>query len=227
MWVKRIRRKSSWLTSAIPQTTANSLKSPPIWKTSSQSSKGFFYTAFIKNTHLTSSKVSNARFGSSVATSPSLMSWLHVELSYHMETSACASPLRTWMRALLVVFEKDDGVDVKAKKPVLPHGDGSAHSQLLSWARAPSVSQAWSPVSPLLSVSLPAAHRPSHCSPGHSLRITFPSAPHHDLMRCLLHLSYFCLTGWGLSQATARSAGNQWYCSSAFVLHHLSEHISL
>lgn len=49
-----------------------------------------------------------------------------------METSACASPLRTWMRALLVVFEKDDGVDVKAKKPVLPHGDGSAHSQLLS-----------------------------------------------------------------------------------------------
>lgn len=103
--------------------------------------------------------------------------------NYHMETSADVSPLRNSVQPLLVIW-KDDGVDVKAK-PVLPHMDASLdhHDHSSSYETQLSESVYVSAISSLsLSLSQRACQQPTgraemHCSPGHSLFITFPSAP--------------------------------------------------
>lgn len=77
-----------------------------------------------------------------------------------METSAHVSPLGNLAEPFLVICN-DDGVDVKAK-PVLPHMDTSLdhHAHSFSYETQLSESVSVSAISSL-SLSLPAAHRPS------------------------------------------------------------------
>lgn len=102
---------------------------------------------------------------------------------------------------------------------------GSPRSQLLLWDSAQWVSLR---LCYLLPLSLPAAHRPSRDALfSRSLAVYhFPISSPITWM-WILRLSSFRLTEWGVSRATAGSAGNHWCWSWAFVLDHLSEHITL
>lgn len=97
--------------------------------------------------------------------------------NYHMETSAHLSSLRNSIQPLLVIL-KDDGVDAQAK-PVLPHMDGSLdhHAHSSSYETQLSESVYVSAISFLSACQQPTGRAEMHCSPGHSLCITFPSAP--------------------------------------------------
>lgn len=94
-------------------------------------------------------------------------------ICYRMETSARVSALRNLIQPLLVIL-KDDGVVVKAK-PVLPHMDHHAHSSAYESQLSESVYV--SAISTLWACQQPTGRADMHYSPGHSLCITFPSAP--------------------------------------------------
>lgn len=110
-------------------------------------------------------------------------------LCYHMETSAHVSALQNLIQPLLVILN-DDGVIVKAE-PVLPHMDHHAHSsayesQLSESVYVSAISSPWA-------CQQPTGQAEMHCSPGHSLCITFPSAPS---WLDVVSSSLFFLPGW-------------------------------
>lgn len=141
--------------------------------------------------------------------------------NYHMETSAHVPPLRSLIQPLLVIL-KDDWVDVKAKT-VLPHMDHHAHSSSYETQLSESVC-----VSAISCLSEPASSPQAEQS-CIVLQVTHCVSLSHQLpldLMWFLRVSSFCLTEWRVSQATAGSVGNYWFCSWAFVLDHLSEHIT-
>lgn len=97
---------------------------------------------------------------------------LYVEqlLLSHGNICSCFTNL---IQPLLVIL-KDNGVDVKAK-PVLPHMDHHAHSSSYETQLCESVYV--SAISSLSACQQPTGRAEMHCSPGHSLCITFPSVP--------------------------------------------------
>lgn len=134
--------------------------------------------------------------------------------SYHMETSAHVSQLRNLIQPLLVIL-KDDGVDMKAK-PVLPHMDHHAHRSCYETQLSESVYV--SAISSLSACQQPTGRAEMHCSPGHLLCITFPSAPPR---LDVVSLSLLFLPEW-----VKRLPGYSWCCSWAFILDHLPERIT-
>lgn len=106
-----------------------------------------------------------------------LINSLQVEELQLSHVHAHASPFRNSIQPLLVIL-KDDGVDVKAK-PVLPHMDASLdhHAHSSSYKTQLSESVYVSAISSLSACQQPTGRAEMHCSPGHSLCITFPSAP--------------------------------------------------